>query len=245
VTWCVTQIRRSDYPAHDLRVARLRQVAHEFDCLGLERFAKSIDHERRQPGGQVAVRRMPGPEHAEADERLSFHLVGYADRGSLEHSGMVDQYRFDLRRTKTFAGNLDRVRGAPEDVPKPVVIDRGPVTVYPDAGEARPVRLEVTLLIVPEPASHADPRCPDDQLADLIPHRAALVVDDIGGDPGRRAGKCRRLEGGARVARNRPPRPLGASRIINDRQTATANHLEEPSPRLGIPWFARRAEDAQ
>ena len=87
--------------------------------------------------------------------------------------------------------------------------------------------------------------CAHDQLADLVAHGPALIVHDVGGDARRRAGERRRLERREDVAADQPAGDFGAARVVDDRQPAAADDIEEPAPRLGVPRLAGRAEDAQ
>ena len=64
--------------------------------------------------------------------------------------------------------------------PVAVLVDRRPVAVRPDAGEAAPVRLEVALVVAPDAARHPGPGPAADELADLAAHAASPVgVDDV------------------------------------------------------------------
>ena len=68
--------------------------------------------------------------------------------------------------SEALAGELDRVVGSPVQVPLTIVGDAGEVAVPPHVGPTRPVRLEVALGVVPQPARHAGPRLRAHQLAD-------------------------------------------------------------------------------
>src|SRR4029078_3887551 len=89
-------------------------------------------------------------KHAEADERLTLERIGNADRRGLDHVWILDQHRFAFSWPEPLPSDLDRVVRAAEDVPQPIVIDRSPITMDPDIGEARPVGLHVKLGVVPE-----------------------------------------------------------------------------------------------
>ena len=62
-----------------------------------------------------------------------------------------------------------------------------------------------------------------------------------GGRPGKRTG----LSGVSTLPHDEPAGDLGAARVVDDRQAAAADDVEEPAPRLGIPRLAGGAEDAQ
>ena len=81
---------------------------------------------------------------------------------------VLDEHRFHLRGAEPLAGNLDRVVRAAEDVPQPVIVDGRPVAMDPDVFKTGPVGLKITLLILPEATSHANPGGPNHQLAHLV-----------------------------------------------------------------------------
>jgi outer membrane receptor protein involved in Fe transport len=77
-------------------------------------------------------------------------------------------------RPDPLAGDVERVVGAAVQEPIAVVVDGRPVAVRPDAGEPAPVRLQVALVVPPDPAGHAGPRPLADELADLAAHGLSL-----------------------------------------------------------------------
>src|SRR5688572_326727 len=155
---------------------------------------------------------------------------------------MFHQDRFDFRRSQPLACHLDRVVRAAEDVPQPVVVDGSPVAMDPDAGKAGPVRLLVAFRVAPESTRHANPWRTHHELTNVIPHRLTLLVDDVCRNAWWRPCKRRRLEWRHDVASHQSARDFGATRVIDDRQTAAAGDVEQPAPRFRIPWFAGRAE---
>ena len=87
----------------------------------------------------------------------------------------------DLGRTDALAGDLERVIGAALDEPIAVLVDERPVAVDPRSRDARPVRLEVALAVLPEAAGHARQRLAQHQLANLATHGCPVRVDHVGG----------------------------------------------------------------
>src|SRR5262249_50100483 len=149
-----------------------------------------------------------------------------------------------LRRADALAGDLERVVGSPVDEPVPVLVDEGPVAMDPYVGPARPVRLDVSIGILPESVRHAGPRPCHDQLAHLTAHRLAVVAEALGGHPWDGTAEGARLDRAVGEAREDAARDLRTARVIEDGHAALADVIEEPAIGLGIPRLARRADDA-
>ena len=125
-----------------------------------------------------------GREHAEDPGDLALDLVRHADRRRLGDRRMCDGGRLDLRRPDPLARDVQRVVGAAVQEPVAVRVDRRPVAVRPDTGEAPPVRVE-----------------------DTAPGRARSRASSPGTACGRRARRprpCRRATAPRRRARPSP-----------------------------------------
>src|SRR5712691_1397143 len=227
------EIGRADHAPHDLRRARLRQVASEQHALGLERLTHLVGHALGQLGPQRLRRSASRLEDDEADDGLALDLVRHADDAGLGHGRVSDQDRLDLGGAQTLAGNLQRVVGAALEKPEAVVVDHGPVAVDPHTGPARPVRLLVARGIAPEALRHARPRLRHHQLTDLTAHRAAVVAEDVGGHPRDGPGERARLERRDREAAEDAAGDLCPTRVVDDGQARASDLLEEPA--IGQP----------
>src|SRR5581483_1654940 len=160
----------------DLRRSRLRQRAHPEDPVGLERLPECRGDGL---GDSLAVRIAAGQRDAEDPRHLALHLVRDADRRGLGDDAARERGRLQLRRSDPLACDVQRVVAATVEEPVAVLVHRGPVAVRPDAGEAAPVRVEIALVVAPDPACHPGPRAPADELAHLAAHGVALRVDDV------------------------------------------------------------------
>src|SRR5690606_25542634 len=140
-----------------------------------------------------------------------------ADCRRLYDGGVTDDHRFNFGRAKTLAGDFYHVVGASQNVPEPIFVNSRPITVDPHVWETRPVGLDITFGVLPEPPCHTDPGLSNDQLSDLIANRSALIIHNLGGDTGYWTREGTRLEWGEQVAAENPPRYFSASRVINDR----------------------------
>src|SRR5207249_8555216 len=94
---------------------------------------------------------VPGFQNAEEPRDFTFHIVGHPDRGSLGNRLVSDCRRLQLRGADALAGDVERVVRAAVQEPVAVLVDGSPVAVGPDTGKATPVRLEVPLVVVPDP----------------------------------------------------------------------------------------------
>src|ERR1700712_2243953 len=95
-----------------------------------------------RPRPQLLARRAPGRQDAEAPHDLALDVVGHADGAGLGHGRVADERRLVLGRPDALAGDVQRVVGAAVQEPVAVLVDRRPVAVRPDPGEAAPVGLE-------------------------------------------------------------------------------------------------------
>src|SRR5438270_13305265 len=155
------QVDRLHDPAQDLGVPGPGQVGHEMDRLGSQRLTHVAGDQVLQFLHQGVADGGARPGHHEDDQRLTLDLIGDADGGCLLDRRVANQDRLHLGRPQPLAGDLERVVGAAEDVPKLVAgIDVGPVAVDPDAFEAAPVGGHVALTVLPEAVGHAHPGPP-------------------------------------------------------------------------------------
>src|SRR5205807_8086158 len=161
------QDARANRAADDLRAPRLRQRADEEDPLRPEGLAQLVRDALADLARQRVVRLGARARHAEDPRHLALDLVRHAHRRRLGDRRVGDGGRLELGRADPLAGDVQRVVGAAVQEPVAVLVDRGPVAVRPDAGEAPPVRVEVALRVAPDPARHPGPGSPADELADL------------------------------------------------------------------------------
>ena len=206
---------RANRAAHDLRRARLRQRGDPEDALGLERLA---EHVRDRARDARVVGLLARHRDAEDPGDLALHLVRDADRGRLGDDPAADRRRLELGRPDALAGDVQRVVGAPVQVPVAVLVDRGPVAVRPHAGEAPPVRLEIALVVAPEAARHPRPRPAADELADLAAQRVPLPIDDVHVQAERREAERDRLDRLGDHRRQEARADLGAAGDVHDRR---------------------------
>src|SRR4051812_23218652 len=140
---------------------------------------------------------------------------------------MTHRGRLDLRRSDTFAGDLERVVAAALDEPVAVLIDHGPVAVDPGAWNSRPVGLDVTVRILPEAARHARQRLSQRQLAHHAAHRISVSVDYVGRGAHAGSAEGRWLDRRHQVAAHDAAADLGAAAVVDQWQTATTDVIEE------------------
>ena len=213
---------------------------------GAKALPSSSAQRARRRARSSSLGSLPGAQHAEAPHDLALDLVRHADRAGLGDRRVADERRLVLGRADALAGDVERVVGAAVQEPVAVGVDRRPVAVRPDAGEAPPVGLEVALGVAPDAARHAPARAACRRAR--RPRRAA------GARPGRRRPSpcraaalracraCARRYGGSAEEGGGD---LGAARDVHDRLGAAADALEEPQPRIGVPGLAGRAERPQ
>ena len=166
----------------------------------------------------------------------------HTDRRCLEHRGVRGCRRLDLRRSDPLPGHLERIVGAPLDVPEPVFIYAGPIAVHPDVGKALPVRGQILVWIAPKPSRHPGPRPADDELADGPAQGTPRCIRHVRRNPRDRARECRWLERRPGRAAEDAAGALGAAGVIDERRALFTHHVEIPPPRFRIPRLAGRAE---
>ncbi len=140
----------------------------------------------------------------------------HADCCRLHHLRMFYQDRLYLRRAEPFACNFDGVIRTSQNVPQPIRINRRKIAMCPDVFPAAPVSIEISLIVLPETARHANPGRFDDQFTHRIPHRLTVFIEHIGihARTGRRKGA--RLERQQWIARNNPPADFRPTGIVDD-----------------------------
>src|SRR5215468_3249232 len=121
------------------------------------------------------------------------------------------------------------------DVPEAILVNIGPVTVYPDILPARPVGFEIALWILPEASRHPRPGLCDHEFSHLPAHRLASLVKAVRGHARNRPVKGAGLDGRVREAGEDTTRDLRAPGVIDDRRPATPRVLEQPHVGLRIP----------
>src|SRR3954452_7487793 len=221
---------RAHGTADDLRRARLRQRVDEHDPVRLERLPELVRDRGRDLGGERRRRLVPRQEAAEDPRDLALHLVRHADRRGLSDRGVADRGRLELRRPHPLAGDVERVVGAAVEEPESVLVDRRPVAVRPDPGEAAPVGLDELLRIAPEAACHARERPAADELADLAgaDERAPVAVDHVHRHSERGAADRAGLDRRNGRRRQEAGADLGPARAVDDRDARVTDRLEEP-----------------
>ena len=199
--------------------------------------------------GRELVRRLRAREQAAEDPRhLALHLVRHADRRGLAHGRVRDGGRLELGRADPLAGDVERVVGAPVQEPEPVLVDRGPVAVRPDAREARAstsrgsargrARSRASCRGTaggrrarrPRPCRRAS--CPSSSTTSIAMPSAGPPTEHALIGP---IGVGERKQAPTSV----PPEQL----MIGTR--AAADVLEQPAVRLGVPRLAGRHERAE
>ena len=152
---------------------------------------------------------------------------------------MTRERRFHFGGTEPLARDFDHVVTASENVPQTIVVNRAKIAVNPHVRKTRPIRVEITLVVVPKTARHPNPRFANDQFADAPAHRISVFVHHIRVHSRQRSGKRARFFGREKIAHQNAARDFGAARIIDDRQLSVANGVEKPKPRRRIPRLAR------
>ena len=122
----------------------------EDDPLRPEGLPELVGHGGRDLERAVRGRVVARLEHAEDPRHLALHLVRDADGRGLRDCAMCDRRRLELRRADPLAGDVERVVGTAVQEPVAVLVDRRPVAVRPDAGEAAPVRVEIAIVVAPD-----------------------------------------------------------------------------------------------
>src|SRR5690606_40536157 len=107
----LTVVLGADRAAHDLGVARARQVADEADVGRAQRATQALGHYVADLLPQVGFWGIAGTEDGEDDDRLALDRVGHADSGRLLHRRMRHRRRLDFRRSDPLACYLGRSVG--------------------------------------------------------------------------------------------------------------------------------------
>ena len=100
------------------------------DRRRLERLAqRPLDAagDRGRDRRRIGVR----PGHREDHDRLTFERIRDANRRCLGNVRSIQRRGLDLSWPHPFAGDLDGVIGAAQDVPEAVGVDQCPVTMHP------------------------------------------------------------------------------------------------------------------
>src|SRR6185295_20159368 len=232
-------------PAHDLGAPGLREGRHEHDPLGPERLSQLVGHRGRDLERTGRGRFVAGLQHAEDPGDLAFHLVWDADRGSFGDGAVTHGRRLELGGADALAGDVERVVGASVQVPVTVLVDRRPVAVRPDSGEAPPVRVEVTLVVTPDAARHPRPGAFADELAHFAAHGRAVRSVHVHVLAERRKAERDRLDRLGDARREKAGADLGAAGAVHDRRRAAPDLVEEPTVRVLVPRLAGRAHRLQ
>ena len=167
--------------ANDLGRARLRQCVHEDDPSGLNALPSSSLTAADTETASSADGSLPGSRQQKIHAVSPFTSWGTPIAAASRTAGTADRGGLELGGADPLACDVQRVVGAPVQVPEAVCVDGGPVAVHPDAGDARPVRLDELLGVAPEAARHARERPADNELTDLAgaDERLAGVVDYV------------------------------------------------------------------
>ena len=177
----------------------------------------------------------------EGDDRLAGRRVVARRDGSLGDVVVVDERRLDLDRRDAMAGDVHHVVDAAEQPEVAVLVDARAVAGEVDVAVARPVRVDVAVVLLVEAAQHRGPRLAQHEVAaaaraDLL---AGLVVDrriDAGERPRRRA-RLRRRDPRKRRDHDHPRLRLPPR--VDDRAALAADVLVVPDPRLRVDRLAR------
>ena len=115
----------------------------------------------------------------EGDDPLAGDVVGGADHGGLGHGRMRDERGLDLGRRDAVPRDVHDVIDAAEKPQRAVEVDLGPVAREVVLRPARPVGVDVPLVVAPDAAQHGGPGLGEHEVAAVAEvHGASLVVDD-------------------------------------------------------------------
>ena len=127
-------------------------------------------------------------EDDEGADRLTGLGIGGSDDGGLGDAGVADEGRFDLSGGDAVPGDVHDIVDAAQQPDRALVIPLGTVAREVVLRPARPVGIDVPLVVAPDPAQHRRPRLGEDEVAAAaIADRGAVVVDDSRADTRQRS----------------------------------------------------------
>jgi len=134
-------------------------------------------------------------ERHERDDRLARELVRLRHDGSLGDLLVGHDRRLDLGGREAMPRDVDHVVDPSDDPQVSVLVaDRCVPDQVGLGAEARPVRLDVALVVAVERAQHRGPRAREhEQPLALLDAFARLLVDHVGDDARQRVGRRARL----------------------------------------------------
>src|SRR5215469_1918175 len=151
------------------------EVADLFDKIGAELDAHSVDS------------RLAWIEDNEGSKGLALEWVAHADDRSVGDKGVLGQNVLDLMRADALAGNAEHIIDATEEPVIAAGIAPSPIPGEIRAPKTAPVLAIESFAIAPDTACHGRPGSCDDEVARSVgSDRIALVVQDLGFDPGQR-----------------------------------------------------------
>ena len=187
-------------------------------------------------------------EGHEGNDRLAGELVRLRHDGRLGDLLVGDDRRLHLGGREPVSGNVDHIVDPPDDPQVAVLVADRRVTDEVDRGpEARPIGLDVAVVVAIEGAEHRRPRAREDQqpLA-LLDALARRLVEHVGGDRGQRVGRRAGLGlGQPGQRRDHDLTRLGLPPGVDDRAPLAADHHVVPEPGLGVDRLPDGAQQAQ
>ena len=175
---------------HDLAAAGLGQLGREQDLARLGDRADLARHVVAQLADQrlarLALRRRSAPLTVTKATMAWPVVASFAPTTAASATaGWLDQRVLDLGGRDAVARDVHDVVDPAQQPEVAVLVALGAVAGEVAAGEARPVRLPVALVVAVDAAQHAGPGLGDDEVAALVvADRVAVVVDDVGRDAG-------------------------------------------------------------
>ncbi len=202
--------------------------AHPFDELGAQRVAwRAVGLQ-----GDIGV------------DTLALDVVRESDHRGLGHPLMAHQGALDLRRAQPMAGDIDDVVHPAGDPVVPVLVAPAAIAGEILAGVGGEIGRDEARVIAINSAHLPGPTIGDDEVAAgrAVEH-AAIGIDELDLDTGKRAGRRAGLEGRRpRQGRDEDAAGLGLPPGVDDRAAALSDHMMVPQPGLWIDRFAHRAQ---